>query len=220
MMKVNLEKDILQYGLLVGISYQLYQTVVGLLPEVKTSLALLNMLITLIIIFLYLLVQKKGAHPALLIILHVLALAGLTFFWKNYGGMSGTVPSFFCLYTAFIIVCSHGVTRWLIIVILGSVLGVYFLFPALLGMESFYEPNKINPFQQTVDYLIVGGLIVAFTLYMKRKFVFYRESISKKNKQLDQIAKHFTTKIMNWRHARKKRGPSTKTLKRWWMSAR
>jgi cell division protein FtsB len=189
MTKVNLEKDILQYGLLVGISYELYQTLMSFFPQVNTTLGLVNMLITLVLIFLYLLVQRRGAHPVLLLTLHVMALSGLTFFWKNYGGMSGTVPSFFCLYTAFIIVCSHGIIRWLIFVILGSVLGVYFLFPHWLGMESFYEPNKINAIQQTVDYLIVGGLIVAFTLYMKRKFVFYRESISKKNKQLDQIAK-------------------------------
>jgi hypothetical protein len=189
MTNVNLEKDILQYGQLVGISYQLYQTVMSFFPEVNTSLALLNMLITLVLVFLYLLVQKKGAHPALLLTLHVLALAGLTFFWKNYGGMAGTVPSFFCLYTAFIIVCSHGITRWVIIITLGCVLCIYFLFPGLLGMETFYEPDKINPFQRTFDYIVVGGLIVVFTLYMKRKFVFYRERISKKNKQLDQIAK-------------------------------
>jgi len=189
MKKVNLEKDILQYGQLVGISYQLYQTVMSFVPRTNVSGVLTNMLIALVIIFLYLLTQRKGAHPILLLAFHVLALAGFTFFWKNYGGMSGTVPSFFCLYTAFIVVCSHGITRWVIIVMLGSVLGIYFLFPGLLGMETFYEPYKIDPFQRTVDYLIVGGLIVAFTLYMKRKFVFYRESISKRNKQLDQIAR-------------------------------
>lgn len=188
-MKENLEKDILQYGQLVGISYQLYQTVMSFFPEINTSLALFNMLISLAIVFLYLLVQKKGAHPVLLLTLHILALTGLTFFWRNYGGMMGTVPSFFCLYTAFIVVCSHGVTRWVIVVMLGGVLGIYFLFPGWLGMETFYEPDKLSPVQRTVDYVVVGGLIVAFTLYMKRKFVFYRQSISTKNRQLDQIAK-------------------------------
>jgi len=189
MTKVNLEKDILQYGQLVGISYQLYQTAMSFVPQTNVSGALTNMLIALVIIFLYLITQRKGAHPVLLLVLHVLALAGLTFFWRNYGGLSGTVPSFLCLYTAFIIVCSYGVTRWVIIVMLGSVLGIYFLFPDLLGMETFYEPYKIKPFERAVDYLIVGGLIVVFTLYMKRKFVFYRESISIRNKQLDQIAR-------------------------------
>jgi|GEM_PF-1314425 len=189
MTKVNLEKDILQYGLLVGISYQLYQTLMSFFPQLSTQLALFNMLIALILILLYLLVQRKGAHPVLLLMLHVSALTGFTFFWKNYGGMSGTVPSFFCLYTAFIIVCSHGITRGVIIIFLGSVLSIYFLFPGLLGMESFHEPSKINPLQRNVDYIIVAGLIVAFTLYMKRKFLFYRERVSKRYRQLDQIAK-------------------------------
>ena len=56
-------------------------------------------------------------------------------------------------------------------------------------METFYEPNKINPVQRSVDYIIVAGLIVAFILYMKRKFVFYRDRVSKRYKQLDRVAK-------------------------------
>jgi signal transduction histidine kinase len=189
MTKANLEKDILQYGQLVGISYQLYETLMSFITQVDITLALLNMLISLVLIFLYLLVQRKGPLPVLLLSLHVIALSGFTYFWKNYGGMSGTVPSFFCLYTAFIIVCSSGTTRWVIIVIQAAVLGSYFLFPEWLGMESYYESEKINPLQRSIDYVILGGLIVAFTLYMKRKFVFYRQRISKRNKQLDKIAK-------------------------------
>ncbi len=95
MTKGKLEKDILQYGLLVGISYQLYQTLMSLVPTLDINLALMNMLITLMIFFIYLLVQRKGAHPVLLLAVHFVAMAGLTFFWKNYGGISGTVPSFF-----------------------------------------------------------------------------------------------------------------------------
>jgi hypothetical protein len=189
MTKEILEKDILQYGLLAGITYQLYQTVMSLVPFFNTNLALLNMLITMTIFFLYLLTQRKGAHPAILMSLHFLALAGFTFFWKNYGGLSGTTPSFLCLYISFIMVCSHGITRWAIIIILGFVLCIYFLFPGWLGMTSFYETNKINPVQRSVDYIIVASLIVAFTLYMKRKFIFYREKVSNRNRQLDQIAK-------------------------------
>jgi len=107
----KLEKDILQYGLLVGISYQLYQTLMSIVPTLSISLAFTNTLITLMIFFIYLLVQRKGAHPVLLLGVHFVALAGLTFFWKNYGGISGTVPSFFCFYVSFIIVCSRGVTQ-------------------------------------------------------------------------------------------------------------
>jgi hypothetical protein len=193
MIKASLEKDILQYGLLVGIGYQLYQSLISLVPLLNVNLALLNILITLMIFFIFLVAQKKGAHPAILLSLHALAMIGFTYFWKNFGGMTGTVPSFFCVYTSFIIVCSSGFTRWIIITTLGMVLTVYFVFPQWLGMETIFETHKINAIQRSVDYIIVGGLIVMFTLYMKRKFVFYRDRVSKKYKQLDQIAQtlHF-----------------------------
>jgi len=189
MTKEKFEKDILQFGLLVGISYQLYQTLMSLVPTVIINLALTNVLITLMIFFIYLLVQRKGAHPVLLLTLHFVALAGLTFFWKNYGGISGTVPSFFCFYASFIVVSSRGITRWVIIFIFVLVLASYFLFRDRMGMESVYEPSKINLIQRNIDYLTVAVLIVAITLYMKRKFDFYRGRVSKRYQQLDQIAK-------------------------------
>ncbi|HEV8515961.1 MAG TPA: hypothetical protein VGQ59_21925 [Cyclobacteriaceae bacterium] len=189
MTKDQLEKDILQYGLLVGICYQLYQTLMSIVPTLSIGLAFTNMLITLMIFFIYLLVQRQGAHPILLLALHVVALAGLTFFWKNYGGLSGTVPSFFCFYVSFIIVCSRGITQWIIISIFILVLAGYFLFPAWMGMETVSEPSKLNVVQRNIDYLTVAGLIVAITLYMKRKFDFYRGRVSKRHQQLDQIAK-------------------------------
>ena len=51
MTKEKFEKDILQFGLLVGISYQLYQTLMSLVPTVIINLALTNVLITLMIFF-------------------------------------------------------------------------------------------------------------------------------------------------------------------------
>lgn len=188
MIKENLEKDILLYGLLIGVGYQLYQTLLSLVPQLNTDLALVNMLITLVVFFLYLLAQRKGSRPMLLITLHLAAMAGLTFFWKDHGGLAGTVPSFFCVYTPFIVVCSHGVTRWVIISTLGLVLAFYFFFPERLNMASPFEPGRINPLQRDIDYLVVAGLIVAFTTYMKAKFVFYRDSVSHRYRQLDQIA--------------------------------
>jgi len=185
----KLEKDILQYGLLVGICYQLYQALMSIVPALSISLAFTNMLITLMIFFIYLLVQRQGAHPFLLLALHLVALAGLTFFWKNYGGISGTVPSFICFYISFIIVCSRGVTQWIIISLFILVLAAYFFFPALVGLENIIELSNVSLVQRNIDYLTVGGLIVAITLYMKKKFDFYRGRVSKRYQQLDQIAR-------------------------------
>jgi len=188
MIKQNLEQDILSYGLLIGASYQLYQLLMSLVPHMNIDLALVNVLITMVLFFFYLIAQRKGAHPLLLYAVHFSSLAGLTFFWKNFGGMAGTVPSFLCVYTSFIVVSSHGVTRGVIISILVAMLGVYFLFPEWLGMQSSFEPEHIDVNQRNIDYVIVGALILAFTLYMKNKFMFYRDSVSTRYRQLDQIA--------------------------------
>jgi signal transduction histidine kinase len=158
------------------------------MPQLNTTLALVNMLITLVIFFLYLLTQKKGAHPMILLVLHGLVMTGFTFFWKNFGGMAGTVPSFYCVYIAFIVVCSHGITRWVIIVTISAILTFYFAFPELLGMKTPFEPAKISSVQKSIDYVIVAGLIVVFTIYMKNKFIHYREGVRKRHRQLDQIA--------------------------------
>src|SRR5277367_2922412 len=111
-MKSNLEKDILLYGLLVGLSYQMYQTFMSFMPTLNTQIALINIFISIFLLFLFVLVQRYGAHPVLLLAVHLLAMAGFTFFWKNYGGMAGTVPGFLCVYISFIIVSSHGMMRW------------------------------------------------------------------------------------------------------------
>jgi signal transduction histidine kinase len=187
-MKENLENDILQYGLMIGISYQFYQTVMSFVPTFHTNMALINMLITMTILFLYILTQKKGAHPIILLVLHALALAAFTFFWKNFGGLSGTVPSFYCAYVAFIVVCSHGITRWVIIFSMALILIFYFVFPELLGMNSFFEPSNISSLQKNIDYLVVAILIIVFTIYMNTKFTHYRDGVSTKYLQLDQIA--------------------------------
>jgi signal transduction histidine kinase len=75
--------------------------------------------------------------------------------------------------------------------ILASLVILIFLFmgfPSLFGMTSLWEPEKTNPFQQFIDYLIMGALIIIFILYMKRKFVFYREAVTNRYRQLDKIA--------------------------------
>lgn len=184
----DLEKDLFAYGLLVGVCYQLFMVFMSLVPTLNTTIALLNMLITLIIILIYLVTMKIGAHPFLVIAVHVLALSGFTFFWMTYGGLAGTVPSFLCVYTAFILVCSSGWCRTFVMISLMGILVLYLGFPSALGMQSVWEPEKTNVLQQFVDYLIMAGLIMIFLMYMKRKFIFYRNSVKQRYEQLDQIA--------------------------------
>lgn len=189
MIKANLEKDVFLYGLLIGIGYQLYQTFLCLVPHLLPELALLNIFITLLLFFFFLIAQKKGAHPLLVLSVHLVALSGFTYFWINYGGMAGTVPDFYCAYIAFTVICSHGIWRWLLIGSSFLLIFFYFYFFQWLGMSSIWEEFKTDPVQQAVDYLIIGGVFAVFILSMKRKFFHYRESVAHRYKQLDQIAR-------------------------------
>jgi signal transduction histidine kinase len=184
----ELEKDLLLYGILVSIGYQLFMVLMSLVPVINPSMALLNMFITAFLFFIYLLAQRLEPHPGVLLALHGLAVAGFTFFWMNYGGLAGTIPSFLCIYSAFIIVCSRGFWRVFILGSLVILISLFMGFPSLFGMTSLWEPEKTNPFQQFVDYLIMGALILIFILHMKRKFIFYREAVSNRYRQLDRIA--------------------------------
>jgi len=188
MINANLERDILQYGLLVCICYELYQTFMSFLPTLRADLALLNIFISIFLLFLYILSQRHGAHPLLLLALHLLVMGGFTFFWKNFGGLAGTVPSLLCVYTSFIMVCSHGWARWSIIGTVALTLVAYLEFPGVLGMSTYFEPDKIEPTQRMVDYLIAAALLVIVTIYMKRKFLFYRKQVKRRYRQLGQIA--------------------------------
>ncbi len=184
----ELEKDLLLYGILVSIGYQLFMVLMSLVPVVNPSMALLNIFITAVIFFIYLLAQRLGSHPGVLLALHGLAVAGFAFFWMNFGGLAGTIPSFLCIYSAFIIVCSRGLWRVFILATLVVLIFLFMGFPSLFGMTSLWEPEKTNPFQQFIDYLIMGVLTLIFILYMKRKFIFYRQAVTNRYRQLDQIA--------------------------------
>ncbi len=185
----KLERDLLQYGILVAVAYQLFMVFMSMVPVFLAEMVMFNLFVTMMLIFLYLLAQRVGAHPAVLLAVHGLALGGFTFFWVSFGGLAGTVPSFLCIYTAFIIVCSSGYWRWFFMASLSGVICLYLVFSSFLGMKSVWEPEKINSVQQGIDYLIMSALLIAFILYMKRKFVFYRHQVSEKYRQLDQISK-------------------------------
>jgi glucan phosphoethanolaminetransferase (alkaline phosphatase superfamily) len=187
-MKKQLEKDMLQYGIVVSITYQLYQSLLSLVPTFQPFMAFLNMFIVMVLFFIYLLIQKKGPLPVLIFLLHTLALGGFTYFYKNFGGLSGTVPSLMCAYTAFIMVCSHGGFRVFLVATMMLMLTVFLVFPEALGMTAVMEPSKIPVDQRAVDFLVVAVIIVIFTLYMKKKLQFYKNETEHRYQQLDQIA--------------------------------
>lgn len=188
-MKTSLEKDVLRYGLILAISYQLYQSIISIFPVLYVQLALVNSIISIILILLYISTVKREHIQFTAFIAHLLALCGFTFFWVNHGGLAGTVPSFLCFYISFIVITSHGAFRIVSLALLALLVTSYFFSPTIYGMSSYEEPANISVVQKNVDYLVIGGVITLFAFFIKQKFVAYRGQSIKRNEQLTEMAK-------------------------------
>jgi signal transduction histidine kinase len=186
-MSATLEKDVVQYGLIIGVCYQFYQSIISMVPIMHLQQAMVNILITVFLVFLFVITLRVKHVQWVAFALHLVALAGFTYFWIWYGGLAGTVPSFLCLYISFIVISSHDNFQLVGVTLLLALVGVFILFPIELGMTGFFEENKIGSLQATVDYLIIAGTIVLFANYVKRKFIFYRDKAAKRYLQLNQI---------------------------------
>ncbi len=187
-MKKDIEKDILRHGLTIGVVYQLYQSLSGFVPVVILPLVIINFLIAVVLFFLLWLIQKKENLQGIVFLVHVIAMSGFTYFWVNFGGFAGTVPSFLCVYITFIVIVSSGIVRWITLVTLACALFVYFQFPQSLGMSSYYEPHKINSLQKTIDYIVVAGIMISFGIFLKTKLLYYRDKVAQRHLQLQKIA--------------------------------
>jgi signal transduction histidine kinase len=186
-MKALLEKQILQYGLILGIVYQFYQSMLSLFPHPQLQLALVNVLITLFLIFLYVLAQKRTHVQFITFVLHLLALSGFAYFWIEHGGLAGTVPSFLCLYISFIVISSHGIYRAVGLALLIGMVCCFLWAPSWLGMAGVNGRLTMTFAQQTVDYLIIAGLIALFALYVRKNFTTYRSKAANRYEQLRKI---------------------------------
>lgn len=188
-MTSSLEKEILEYGLIIGIVFQFYQTIISLVPVLYQLHVFINILITLVLIFLLFLTQRRQHVQLVAFSMHVMVLSASVFFWSVNGGMAGSVPSFLCVYIAFIVTTSHGGFLWVTLLLFGSMMLVFFGFFSVLGMDSFYEPLNTSTRQTSQDFLVIAVLILVFVLFLKRKFLFYREQVALRHQQLKQIAK-------------------------------
>lgn len=184
----DLENDILKQGLIIGIGYQFYQALLGVFVVISIPFAVINLAIALILFIFFRLVDRAKNSTWIALATHVLACAGFTFFWTQAGGLSGTVPSFLCLYIAFLASALSGIVRSICVISFVCMLVIYFFAPQWLGMETFSEPTKIILWQKAVDYLVIGGIIIAFSFLMKMRFLYYRDMVTKRNQQLEKIA--------------------------------
>lgn len=187
-MKERLDTRLFQYGLILGIVYQLYQSLNTARIDDNLFTVAVNFVIALILIFLYVLTPRIKNVQFLVFILHFIVLAGFIYFWKNYGGYAGTVPSFMCLYFAFIIALSKGIYQMVFLGIYAVALLLLMAVPSLFGIENNYDLSKIPPIQRNLDYFIVACLTAFFIVYLKKQLHSFQNRISDRYMQLKKVS--------------------------------
>jgi signal transduction histidine kinase len=173
---------------MLGIAYQLYQSLYAAAVSEEVTTSIVNVIIALILVFLYVLCPKTKNVQILVAVLHFIVLIGFFYFWKNFGGYAGTVPSFMCLYVGFIVALSKGLYQQSFLGIFAIFITVLLFFPTLVGIGNNYDLSIIPAIQRNVDYFIIGCIISFFIVYMKNQLLSYQKLISKKYKQLKKVA--------------------------------
>ena len=185
-MNQSLERAILRYGLIVGIMYTVFLTILSIYPIFLPRNAIITVAISILLILLLLLVQYKKNTNGIALALHLITLAAFAYFWINYGGLAGAVPGFLCAYITFIVMTSSGYYLWISVAIFFIWICAFLNFPSLLGMIESYEPQHTNFTILLLDYNVIGGILVAFVYYFKGKFTYYRELVARRFHQLNK----------------------------------
>jgi signal transduction histidine kinase len=182
------EKQLLHFSLILGIGYQLYQSVSSLWTATAIQTTIFNIIVSLFFLFLLIQLNKTKAFPTIALTLHLMLLGAFYFFWLRYGGFAGTVPLFLCNYFGFIIATSSGLYRAIAIGTYAVFTGALLYFPSILAAENSFNRNAIPLHQKSIDFLIVAAMTMAFILFLKNKYISYRKQIRIRNIQLMRIA--------------------------------
>ncbi|MFM8913629.1 MAG: hypothetical protein ACKOE6_12060 [Flammeovirgaceae bacterium] len=185
-MKSYLERDFLRFGLVIGIAFLVFQTAESIWPVYIPQTAGVTIIMLILFVFFLVQLQRDKWVPWIGVLLHAVVLTGFGFFWVNYGGLAGTVPSFLCAYVCFVVIASHGWFLVAALMMLVLQMVAFFFYYRLFGMTSFHDVTHTDIRQQTIDYLLIVVILVSFLLYLKQKFSFYRQRVAKRFHQLNQ----------------------------------
>jgi len=189
-MKNPIEKSLLQYLHILTIAYQLYQSVFDLLIKAPVTLVLINIILAVFLLLLLVLVRLEKSINLVALLLHILVLPAFIYFWYFNGGIEGIVPYILCAYFGFIIATTNGWPKWISLGLHVVALIIMLYFPSVLGS---LKTDNLNLDSKPIDFFVIAIVITLFTIYLKDKYLFYRNQIAMRNEQLQRVA----VKLMN-----------------------
>jgi signal transduction histidine kinase len=188
-MKSSVEKSLLQYLIILGVSYQLYQSIFDALSKAPINSVLINIIIAVFLLLLMMLVRLEKSVNMVAFLLHLLLLPAFVYFWYYNGGIQGIVPFILCAYFGFIIATTNGIPKWTSLIYYTIALIILLYFPSVLGTMN---TENLNLEYKAVDYFVVALIITSFTIYLKDKYMFYRNQTAIRNEQLQRVATNLT----------------------------
>ena len=184
-MKSPIEKSLLQYLLILTIVYQLYQSAFDAFTDAPVMLVFINIILALVLILLLVLVRLDKSINLVAFLLHILVLPAFIYFWYFNGGIEGIVPFILCAYFGFIIATTNGTLKWVSLGLHVIALIIMLYFPAQLGT---LKTENLNLDSKPIDFFVIAIVITLFTIYLKDKYMFYRNQIAMRNDQLQRVA--------------------------------
>ena len=184
-MKSPIEKSLLQYLLILTVVYQLYQSAFDALISAPIMLVLINLILAVFLLLLLVLVRLEKSINLVALLLHILVLPAFMYFWYFNGGLDGIVPFIYCAYLGFIIVTTNGWPKWFSLGLHVIALVIMLYFPFIFGS---LKTDNLNLNSKPIDFFIIAIVITLFTIYLKDKYLFYRNQIAMRNDQLQRVA--------------------------------
>ncbi|MBX2961417.1 MAG: hypothetical protein KF687_02825 [Cyclobacteriaceae bacterium] len=184
-MRGQLERSILQFGLMLACFYQAYQLANSIVAQ-STSLGVNIGLSFLFLLLLFLNHKYSGSYKWIALFLHVIILPALIYFWSAFGGLAGTVPIILFVYISWVILTLSGFAKALVLFLYGCTFFLLTLFPDVTGIDV-YNHTVVNTKQLPVDFFVEALIIIAFLTYLKNKYSGYRKRVEHRNVQLKSI---------------------------------
>lgn len=181
-MRTQLERSILQFGLVLACLYQVYQTGNSFLAK-STSQSLNIGLSFFFLILLFLNHKYSGAHKWIAITLHITILPALIYFWSEFGGLAGTVPIILFVYISWIILTLSGFAKAFVLILFGGTFLLLTSFPEVTRTDA-YNHAAVNTQQLPVDFFVEAMIITAFLTYLKKRYTRYQRRVEHRNAQL------------------------------------
>jgi hypothetical protein len=176
------EVRVFGYALIVAFLFRLIRSIHEVLLDSPLPVLLLGLFNLFLFILVFRIYRKHFRLAFIILYFQVLISSVLT--WNNAGGWNGSVPYILLVVMVAIAITSHGVLQVVTLLVYSMVV---LLFSQSTILDSFSSRNEnYSQLSTEVDFFIITFILILITLYLKKSFFTYRDSVELTNKRLKE----------------------------------